>query len=94
MNFNVSGMKDFKGHLVHSSKYQRSLDITNKRVGIVGTGASGIQILPAIADDVKDVYVFQRTAAWAVPRHNLDYSTLMRVIEKEQTEGLSKTCKL
>lgn len=65
-----NGLENFKGEQFHSSRWNHNYDLQGKRVAVVGTGASAIQIVPAIAPIVKDLVVFQRTAAWIAPRHN------------------------
>jgi cation diffusion facilitator CzcD-associated flavoprotein CzcO len=54
--------------MMHSARWDWSYDLRDKRVAIIGNGASAAQILPAIVDTVKSVTVFQRTANWIVPR--------------------------
>jgi cation diffusion facilitator CzcD-associated flavoprotein CzcO len=46
------------------------LDLTGTRVAVIGTGASAVQLVPAIADRVAALHVFQRTAAWVLPQRN------------------------
>eukprot|EP01063_Lacrimia_lanifica_P012813 TRINITY_DN1951_c0_g1_i3.p1 TRINITY_DN1951_c0_g1~~TRINITY_DN1951_c0_g1_i3.p1 ORF type:complete len:553 (+),score=181.33 TRINITY_DN1951_c0_g1_i3:102-1760(+) len=61
----LKGRDSFKGHAFHSSQWGAAApDLTGKRVAIVGTGASAVQIVPEITDAAKDVYVFQRTPNW------------------------------
>ncbi len=68
----VPGTDGFDGPCFHSSRWPADLDITGKRVAIIGTGASSMQIAPAIADQVASLTVYQRTAQWArpVPRYH------------------------
>jgi 4-hydroxyacetophenone monooxygenase len=63
----IAGMENFKGRSFHSSDWDKSLDIAGKRVGVIGTGASSNQIVPAIADQAAEVVVFQRTPHWVMP---------------------------
>lgn len=67
---NFKGLEGFKGEQFHSSRWNHNYDLKGKRVAVIGTGASAIQIVPNIAPIVKDLVVFQRTAAWIAPRHN------------------------
>ncbi len=76
----VSGLKDFKGQTVHTAKWSPDLDITGKRVAVVGSGASAIQVVPAIASVVKELKVFQRTPSWVVPKLDYEYSELEKMI--------------
>ncbi len=62
------GLDTFAGRLFHSASWDSSYDLTGKRVAVVGTGASAIQIIPAIAPGVGHLTVFQRTAPYVTPR--------------------------
>lgn len=64
----VDGSETFSGTVFHSSAWEGTHDLTGRRVAVVGTGASAIQIVPEIVDDVASLIVFQRTPAWVVPR--------------------------
>lgn len=62
------GRDDFEGDVILASKWpERAPELAGKRVGVVGTGSTGIQIITAIADQVDHLYVFQRTPQWCVP---------------------------
>ncbi|MDH6196035.1 4-hydroxyacetophenone monooxygenase [Mycobacterium frederiksbergense] len=61
------GAETFLGPSFHSADWDHSIDVTGKRVALVGAGASGFQIAPAIADQVEQLTVFQRTAQWMFP---------------------------
>ncbi|WP_204807333.1 flavin-containing monooxygenase [Mycobacterium riyadhense] len=61
------GAETFEGPAFHSADWDHSVDLTGKRVALVGAGASGFQIAPAIAPNVKQLMVFQRTAQWMFP---------------------------
>lgn len=64
----IAGMDDFAGTSFHSARWDHDHDLTGRRVAVVGTGASSIQIVPAIAEAADRVLVFQRTPPWIVPR--------------------------
>ncbi|MDZ7676216.1 MAG: NAD(P)/FAD-dependent oxidoreductase [Acidimicrobiales bacterium] len=64
------GVDSFEGPSFHSARWDHDVDLTGKRVALVGAGASGFQIAPAIADDVAELHVFQRTAQWMFPNPN------------------------
>ncbi len=66
----IPGQESFAGPSFHSARWDHSVDLTNKRVAMVGAGASGFQIAPAIADRVGHLTVFQRTAQWMFPNPN------------------------
>jgi len=67
---NFKGLENFKGEQFHSSRWNHAYDLNNKRVAVIGTGASAVQIVPAIAPIVKSLVVFQRTPAWIAFRHS------------------------
>jgi 4-hydroxyacetophenone monooxygenase len=66
----IAGQQDFSGPSFHSARWDHSVDLHGKRVALIGAGASGFQIAPAIADDVEHLTVFQRTAQWMFPNPN------------------------
>jgi cation diffusion facilitator CzcD-associated flavoprotein CzcO len=66
----VPGLADFAGEVFHSARWNHDYDLEGKRVAVVGTGASAIQIVPRIQPDVKRLVLFQRTPAWIVPRRD------------------------
>lgn len=67
----IPGLDNFKGQLVHASRWPREgVDLKGKRVGLIGLGASGIQITPTIAPEVGAFYVFQRTPNFVVAATN------------------------
>jgi len=63
----IDGADTFAGPSFHSAAWDHSVDLTGKRVALIGAGASGFQIAPAIADRVSQLTVFQRTAQWMFP---------------------------
>jgi 4-hydroxyacetophenone monooxygenase len=66
----IDGIDDFEGRAFHSAQWDPDVDLTGKRVAVVGAGASGFQIVPAIAGDTAHLTVFQRTAQWMFPNPN------------------------
>ncbi|MGW6144852.1 flavin-containing monooxygenase [Streptomyces sp. NPDC055140] len=63
----ISGYGSFEGRSFHSSEWPDDLDVTGKRVAVIGSGASAMQIVPAIAEQASEVRVFQRTPPWIAP---------------------------
>jgi cation diffusion facilitator CzcD-associated flavoprotein CzcO len=57
----IDGMETFAGESFHTSRWDYTIDLTGKRVGIIGTGATAVQVIPEIAKVVKTLHVFQRT---------------------------------
>jgi cation diffusion facilitator CzcD-associated flavoprotein CzcO len=64
----IPGLEDFPGRVFHSSRWDHDYDLKGKRVAMVGTGASAIQIVPAIQPQVASLTVVQRTPPWVMPR--------------------------
>jgi len=62
------GIEDFQGAVMHSGQWNHEISLENKNVVIIGTGASTIQIAPAIAGSVKKLHIIQRTPPWIFPR--------------------------
>jgi 4-hydroxyacetophenone monooxygenase len=63
----IAGRDCFDGPAFHSAEWDHTVDLGGKRVAVIGTGASAIQIIPAIADEVAELFVFQRTPNWLMP---------------------------
>ena len=63
----IEGLEDFQGEVMHSARWDHSVDLKGKKVASIGTGASAIQYVPAIQPDVEQLHVFQRTAPWIMP---------------------------
>jgi cation diffusion facilitator CzcD-associated flavoprotein CzcO len=66
----VPGLAGFPGEVFHSSRWNHDYSLEGKRVAVIGTGASAIQIVPKIQPEVKRLVLFQRTPAWIVPRRD------------------------
>jgi cation diffusion facilitator CzcD-associated flavoprotein CzcO len=69
----VEGLENFAGHSFHSARWDHDYDLTGKRVAVIGTGASAVQFVPAIAEQVEHMTVFQRSGNWFLPRKNRAY---------------------
>ncbi|KAA0022536.1 flavin-containing monooxygenase [Antrihabitans cavernicola] len=69
----IDGIEKFEGEIFHSARWDHETDLTGKRVAVIGTGASAIQIVPAIAPKVAHMDVYQRTAPWLLPRSDRPY---------------------
>jgi cation diffusion facilitator CzcD-associated flavoprotein CzcO len=64
----IDGVDGFAGITMHTARWDHSQDLTGKRVAIIGTGASAVQVIPEIAPIVKQLTVFQRTPIWCMPK--------------------------
>ncbi|PPH54215.1 NAD(P)/FAD-dependent oxidoreductase [Rathayibacter sp. AY1E2] len=69
----VPGLDSFAGPAFHSARWRDDVDLDGKRVGIVGSGASAVQIVPHLAERAAEVVLFQRSAPYVVPRRNRPY---------------------
>jgi cation diffusion facilitator CzcD-associated flavoprotein CzcO len=74
----IKGVQSFSGEIFHTARWNHDYDLTGKRVAVIGTGASAVQVVPSIAAQLEKLCVFQRTPAWVVPKHDLVYSTSQR----------------
>jgi cation diffusion facilitator CzcD-associated flavoprotein CzcO len=63
----------FKGTVLHTARWDPRVDLTGKRVAIIGTAASAVQVIPAIVSACAQLHVFQRTPSWVIPRGDRPY---------------------
>ncbi|MEV6216999.1 NAD(P)/FAD-dependent oxidoreductase [Nocardia sp. NPDC051833] len=79
----IEGRETFAGNTFHSAEWNHDIDLTGKRVAVIGTGASAVQFVPEIQPRVGKLTLFQRTAPYIVPRPDREFSDLHhRVFEK------------
>jgi cation diffusion facilitator CzcD-associated flavoprotein CzcO len=64
----IEGLADFGGAMFHSAQWDHDVPLAGRRVGVIGTGASAIQLIPRVARTAEHVTVFQRTPPWVLPR--------------------------
>ncbi|MCV7248293.1 NAD(P)/FAD-dependent oxidoreductase [Mycobacterium koreense] len=74
----IPGLASFTGPVLIPSRWQHEIDLTNKRVGIVGVGSSTVQIAPSIASQVAHLDVYQRTPQWYFPKPDFGYPPFLR----------------
>jgi cation diffusion facilitator CzcD-associated flavoprotein CzcO len=74
----IEGLESFAGPWFHSARWDHSVELAGKRVAVIGTGASAIQIVPALQPTVGRLTVFQRTPPWIIPRHDRPTSARRR----------------
>ena len=74
----IDGLGDFKGACFHSARWDHSVPLEGRRVGVIGTGSTAIQITSALVDKVSHYALFQRTAQWVMPIENPAYSEAER----------------
>lgn len=70
----IEGLADFRGPVMHSARWDHSFDLTGKRVAVIGTGSTGVQIVCGLEPVVGELKLFQRSAQWVVPVPNPSYS--------------------
>ena len=70
----IAGLDSFAGACFHSARWDHGVSLDGKRVGVVGTGSTAVQIVSAVVDRVAKLSLFQRTAQWIAPQENPPYS--------------------
>jgi cation diffusion facilitator CzcD-associated flavoprotein CzcO len=74
----LEGLQRFAGHSFHSARWDHEYPLAGRRVAVVGTGASAVQLIPEIAREVRHLSVFQRTGNWFLPRRNRPYPAAIK----------------
>lgn len=82
---NIPGLDSFTGDCFHTARWPDGYSVEGKRVGVIGNGASAMQIVPAVADSTKHLTVFQRSKQWAAPfeRFHKDVPSGVRFLLRE-----------
>jgi cation diffusion facilitator CzcD-associated flavoprotein CzcO len=70
----LRGLEDFEGPAFHTARWDHDVDLAGKRVGVIGTGCSAIQVVPAIQPVVERVDVYQRSPGWTLPKMDFAYT--------------------
>ncbi|MDX1871746.1 NAD(P)/FAD-dependent oxidoreductase [Mycolicibacterium sp. 120266] len=78
----LPGIDTFEGKKIHSARWDHGYDFAGKKVAVVGTGASAVQIVPELVKVAESVKVFQRTAGWVLPRYNTSTADWLKDIYK------------
>ena len=79
----IAGLETFAGAAFHSARWDHSVEIRDRRVGVVGTGSTAAQIVPGVVDKVSELYLFQRTAQWVMPMADRKYSERSKRRQRE-----------
>jgi cation diffusion facilitator CzcD-associated flavoprotein CzcO len=66
----IPGLESFAGTVMHTARWDHDVDLRGKRVALIGTGASAVQVIPTIAPEVERLTVLQRTPVWCLPKPN------------------------
>jgi cation diffusion facilitator CzcD-associated flavoprotein CzcO len=72
----IAGLGDFGGAVMHTARWDHGVDLAGTKVAVIGTGASGVQVVPELAKIVDRLTVFQRTPPWMVPKDDRPYSAV------------------
>ena len=76
----IKGEDDFQGVKFHSARWRHDIPYAGKRIGVIGSGCSAAQIVPAIASQVKNLTLFMGKAQWIIPRSDRNYSSAERFV--------------
>jgi cation diffusion facilitator CzcD-associated flavoprotein CzcO len=76
----IPGLEQFEGARFHSAQWDHDYELRGKRVAVIGTGASAIQFVPAIADKVAKLDLYQRTAPWVIPKPDREFGRFERAL--------------
>jgi cation diffusion facilitator CzcD-associated flavoprotein CzcO len=76
----IPGLEDFDGPAFHTADWQQDVELADKRVAVIGTGCSAIQVVPAIQPEVGHLDVYQRSPGWTLPKGDFEYSPLARAL--------------
>ncbi len=74
----IPGLDEFEGPLFHTADWRHDVELEGKRVAVVGSGCSAIQVVPAIQPEVARLDVYQRSAGWTLPKMDFAYSERVR----------------
>ena len=78
----IKGIESFKGEMFHSARWNHDYDLIGKRVAVIGTGASAIQFIPQVQPLASELFVFQRTAPWVLPKADMDLNDTAKGVIK------------
>ncbi len=78
----IPGLEGFEGPAFHTAEWRHDLDLAGKRVAVVGSGCSAIQVVPAIQPEVAQLDVYQRSPGWTLPKMDFEYSPRAQAIFK------------
>lgn len=87
----IDGLTGFTGPVLHTAQWDHRLDLAGRHVAVIGTGASGVQLVPELAKAAGRVTVFQRTPPWMVPKDDRPYSASELARFQRSTVALRRT---
>ena len=85
----IDGIEGFQGEIFHSARWDHDVDLTGKRVAVIGTGASAIQLVPELQKVVGHLDVYQRTPNWIIPRNERRFTAIEKAAFRH-VPGLQK----
>ncbi|MBB1256018.1 flavin-containing monooxygenase [Streptomyces alkaliterrae] len=68
----IEGIEEFAGDIVHTARWDPELELAGRRIGVIGTGASSVQVVPEIAPEAERLHVYQRTPIWLFPKPDFE----------------------
>jgi cation diffusion facilitator CzcD-associated flavoprotein CzcO len=74
----IAGLDRFEGPAFHTARWRHDVDLTGRRVAVIGTGCSSIQVVPQVQPRVAKLDVYQRTPGWTIPKTDFEYGPLAR----------------
>ncbi len=86
----IPGLADFDGPSFHTARWDHDVPLDGQRVGIIGTGSTATQVVPAIVDRVSQLELFQRTPQWILPYPNPAYSDEDRAMFRDNPERMGE----
>ena len=78
----IAGLESFEGPAFHTAEWDHDAELEGKRVAVIGTGCSAIQVVPAIQPEVARLDVYQRSPGWTFPKNDFEYSPRARALLK------------
>ena len=88
----IAGLGDFHGPVFHTAQWDHSVDLTGKRVAVIGTGASAIQVVPELVKIAGQVQLYQRTPAWIKPRINFAFPAALKRAFRLRARAAARRC--
>lgn len=76
----ITGLESFEGPAFHTAEWRHDVDLAGKRVAVIGTGCSAIQVVPAIQSEVAQLDVYQRSPGWTLSKGDFEYSPRTRAL--------------
>lgn len=78
----IPGLEKFTGPVMHSARWDDSIDLENKSVSVIGTGSSAAQMLPTLADVASEVMIYQRDPHWVLPKPDTNFNSVENLLLK------------